>query len=236
MLQRRREDRGLLRGGVVRWQPLELGTGLDLGTWVGEGTAAELQRLCASPTCAQVQRLFRGGAWTPGSCCICGGGCAVTEQPLHLRLQNWARATPGPPQNGGSAIGRRALRMTSNVNTDNANHTSTKPSQRSSGMCSPKTVMPMTNCSTGARYRSSPSATSGSRIAAAPKRRRDGRGYPRGHQHHRVAGEAPNVIVPVAASTRSRSARTALGIRFPRSGPGPLGLLLAYAPSRRCRN
>ena len=91
--------------------------------------------------------------------------------------------------------------MTSNVNTDNANHTSTKPSQRSSGMCSPKTVMPMTNCSTGARYCSSPALPAAAGSRRRREKKRDGRGYPRGHQHHRVAGEAPNVIVPVAAST-----------------------------------
>ena len=60
----------------------------------------------------------------------------------------------------------------STVNTANASHTRPKPSQRTNGMCSPKTVTPSVNWMTGVRYCRMPNATSGSRIAAAPNNKR----------------------------------------------------------------
>ena len=58
---------GVWSGGS-RWSWVR---GLDLGTWVGEGTAAELQRLCAS------QRVCKSNG--------CFAGCVDTGQLLHMR-------------------------------------------------------------------------------------------------------------------------------------------------------
>ena len=77
----------------------------------------------------------------------------------------------------------------------------------------------MTKLQQGARYRSSPSATSGSLIAAAPKM---GRTSP-------VNKAIPNVIVPVAASTPKQISAERRLNPVSTVRPGPLGLL-AYAP------
>ena len=59
--------------------------------------------------------------------------------------------------------------IVSTVKMTSATHTSPKPIQRPAGMSSWKSSTPSANWMTGARYCSSPSATSGTRIAAAPK-------------------------------------------------------------------
>ncbi len=61
------------------------------------------------------------------------------------------------------------VRSASHVSSESASHTRPKPAHRSGGIASWKYRMPRRNWKTGARYWSSPSVESGTRIAAAPK-------------------------------------------------------------------
>ena len=65
---------------------------------------------------------------------------------------------------------RRRWLIVSTVKMTSATHTSPKPIQRPAGMSSWNHSTPRANWMIGARYCSSPSATSGTRIAAAPNR------------------------------------------------------------------
>ena len=162
-------------------------------------------------------------------------GAGLPEEALHRRPSSWLRRAL---RRTAATAGRRAARTASQLSTTIASHTRPKPDQRLAGMASPAISHPTRNCSTGARYCSSPTVDSGTRVArAGEEQQRDGgdrarcrpaaaRGRPP-RRERAVAGRLQHDRSRAPART-ARSVSTASARRRP-TRP-------ASSAARRCRS